>query len=266
MTSSYHWQDQGDAAAAAAAAGVLTSSRPFRGAAGLRQRAVTAAAAAAAAAAAEAGGRGPGNGSWAASSRQLPAGFTSLQQLGVDSWGTVGPATQLTTVQQHDALVNVPGHGSSSSSGVASDTQDPVLAAAAARAALSRSYQMPPRSFKSFTAGPFAAAAGTVTAAEMRSLRQSYESFPVAAVTTQQALQGENGTGPAGAWPLAGNGVGGVAAGHLGAGWQQQLRQAGSVGGCGGAALVTEAAGLLMLPQMSPQQQQRGTAAVLPSM
>jgi hypothetical protein len=224
--------------------------------AGLRHRAVTAAAAAAAA-----GGAGSVGIMW----EQVGDGLT-LQPIG----GAPVPSFRLAAagdiptgdVQQGLPAVGMLAAALAGDGGFAaatgpgglrfSSSQDSILAAAAARAALSRSYHLPAGSFKSSQdAAAAAAAAVAAVNVAVRGTRQSCDSFataPAAAVTGGSMVCLRPGQQASGAWVSAGGALVAAAAEQQLRG--PQLQQGGqATGSCSGAALVTEAAGLLMLPQ-----------------
>jgi hypothetical protein len=196
--------------------------------------------------------------------QQLPGGrlglgartfFASRLEAAGETDGTVLAHHQQQQVLGADLFAGggVSRHAFGSSSGNGS-SQDPFLAAAAARAALSRSYHLPTGSFKSSAA----AAAAAVSVADLQRLRvrQSCES----------CMPGSAAAGaPTGAlgpylfeWAAAAQTVGAGDVGEPGPGRLQRAVQGrhNSSGGlsCSGVALVTEAAGLLMLPQKGRQQ------------
>lgn len=273
-------QQQHDEAAVSTAGASIPQApaRPLRTSAGLRQRAVTAAAAAAAAAAAgEGAGVGavqsafllPRPGPLQQQQQQVLGGDAGLGAHAAYAGTSAGNGLAASSLYQQYMTGLLAGSGpadlaltrSSSNSSI----QDPaVFAAAAAAAALSRGYDLLPDSGFHSSA---AAAAATVSAADLQQLRlrQSCDAFgsgfktdssfstAVGLSTMTAAAGGESGlaTGPVG-WRGASAGALGATGVHSGSGQQRgaQLQAAGSPGlSCSGAALLTEAAGLLMLPE-----------------
>lgn len=226
---------------------------------GLRHRAVTAAAAAAAAAAGEVGA-----GSVGIMREQVGDGLT-LQPIGgapVSSFSLAAAGITPGNVQEGVPTGGMLAAALAGNGGLAaatepgglrfSSSQDSILAAAAARAALSRSYHLPAGSFKS-SQDAAAAAAAAVAAVNIavRGTRQSCDSFttaPAAAVAGGSEVFLRPGQQAPGAWVSAGGALVAAAAEQQLRGPQLQQGGQGS-GSCSGAALVTEAAGLLMLPQ-----------------
>jgi hypothetical protein len=273
-SSSMRWQQQQQKQGGRSSLHQQAPERPFRSSAGLRQRAVTAAAAAAAAAAGESRGVhhvGPMHSSMLlqqesdVQQQQVPGGgsgfetwapYASQLEAAGETYGTVLAHQQQVLGADLFAGSGVSRHAFGSSSSGKDSSQDPVLAAAAARAALSRSYHLPIGSLNPSAAA--AAAAVSVVDLQQVWVRQSYERCVTGSAAGAAAPLGAGpGLNPfEGAAAAETVGAGGLC--ELGPGRLQHAAQGrhGSSGtvSCSGAALVTEAAGLLMLPQKGQQQ------------
>lgn len=226
-SSSMRWQQQAGGTNTTA-----TTARHFRSSAGLRQRAVTAAATAAAvaAAAAEGGMNGHLRGGLGVAEQQVLQANPGQHVAGLSAAGRFQPSPSA-----EDDFLMPPVRNSSHS--ITAGMHDPVVAAAAARAALSRSYHFPTSSLS----GP--AAAGSQQVAE-RALRQSYERLATAMAAAQGAALAASPEAPS--WPTsAGGALDHRPEGQSRPSLQQQHQHQASFGRVG----WTEAAGLLMLPE-----------------